>query len=164
MTEPYVLEKAVWTDADFEEMGWHDVPIHATAYLSELDEIAFDIDYILKWVNPAAGETFYSFWIAPATLVFENVTDLRIDLEFFGNNITIQHLSRADMQPTRQGFIGPDAAWLWTLNCLEGAIQFRATGFRQTIRRVPQHHGGQRLDLADRGGITFSEHHDPSNV
>ncbi|HEX8211947.1 MAG TPA: hypothetical protein VF584_17355 [Longimicrobium sp.] len=156
MSKEYALEKWVWTDADFERMGWHDAPIRAMAYLSESFEIAFDIDYILEWVHPGPGETYFSFWIAPATIVFQNVTDLQIELESFGS-VTVQDLDRTDLQPTREGFEGPEAHWLWTFNCLEGAIQFRATGFRQTIRRAPTYQGGQAIPLAARGGISFSE-------
>ncbi|HEX8453997.1 MAG TPA: hypothetical protein VF647_18065 [Longimicrobium sp.] len=156
MSKEYTLEKWVWTDADFEQMGWHDAPIHAMAYLSETFEIAFDIDYILKWVHPGPDETHFSFWIAPATIIFQNVTDLQLDLESFGG-ITVQDLDRTDPQPSRPGFEGPEASWLWTFNCLEGAIQFRATGFRQTIRRAPTHQAEQTIPLRARGGISFSE-------
>jgi hypothetical protein len=156
MAESYAVEKWRWTNADFERMGWHDSPVRAMAYLTETYELAFDIDYLLEWVQPGPGETYFTFWIAPATLVFENVADLRIDLESSGG-ITILDLARQDEKPTREGFEGPDTDWLWTLDCLEGAIQFRASGFRQTIRRAPICHDAQHLSLAERGGVSFSE-------
>jgi hypothetical protein len=53
------LEKATWTDADFEVMGWHDCRIHALS-IGEHDDDVFpparvmlDLDYIVRWVEPA---------------------------------------------------------------------------------------------------------------
>jgi hypothetical protein len=157
LADDYVSEAWRWTDADFERMGWHDSPVHAMAFLTETFELAFDIDYLLQWVQPGPGETHFSFWIAPATLVFEHVSDLRINVDSYGGGMTLLDLTREDARPTRDGFAGPAEDWLWTFDCLEGSIQFRATGFRQTIRRAPIHQGPQRLSLAQRGGISFSE-------
>lgn len=156
MAEDYTLEKWRWTHEDFERMGWHDAPVHAMTWLPETYEYALDIDYILKWVHPGPGETYFSFWIAPATLVFENVSSVQLDLESYGG-ITILDVVREDERPTREAFEGPGVEWLWTLDCLGGSIQVRATGYRQTIRRAPMYHGAQRISLAERGGISFSE-------
>jgi hypothetical protein len=151
-----MMDRIRWSTADLEEMSWHDVNVHAFAYLSEAYEIAFDIDYMVRWVSPAAGETHYSFWIAPATLVFESVHELRFDLESQGG-LTVFGVTREDERPTREGFAGPPVDWLWVIDCLEGAIQFRSTRFRQTLRRSPELRGTQRLGLAERGGISFGE-------
>ena len=52
--------RAVWSDADFEQMGWHDATVWAVAFLATdpretLDssgELALDIDYIVQWIEP----------------------------------------------------------------------------------------------------------------
>jgi hypothetical protein len=65
------LTKTVWTDADFESMGWHDNAIHAFACEPALPypgRLLVDLDYIVEWVNPVAPETRFSFWVCPATL------------------------------------------------------------------------------------------------
>ncbi len=41
---PYELEKWVWTDADFEQMGWHDCRIRAFALLPDDGQCVLDID------------------------------------------------------------------------------------------------------------------------
>ncbi len=46
----YILEKSIWTDLDFENMGWHDSRIHSVAF-GENFELIFDIDYIFKWLS-----------------------------------------------------------------------------------------------------------------
>jgi hypothetical protein len=156
MPESYWRDKWIWNDADFEQMGWHDVRIHAMAFRREGYDFALDIDYMLEWVHPAEGETYYRFWIAPASLVFENVSSMEMDLASMGS-FTILHLERGERTPTRAGFEGPAEQWLWTLECLEGVIELRATGFRQIIRRAPVLASSQVLDEVERGGISFSE-------
>jgi hypothetical protein len=57
MSEDTMPEKWEWTDADFEDMSWHDCPFRGFAVLDlasywqdEGNLIAFDLDYILEWV------------------------------------------------------------------------------------------------------------------
>ena len=49
MPDTYHLEKTIWTDTDFEQMNWHDCPIHAFSFNDNF-ELLLDIDYIFKWV------------------------------------------------------------------------------------------------------------------
>ena len=48
----YKLEKTVWSEHDFETMGWHDATIWAMVADTEKYEYAIDLDYIFKWVHP----------------------------------------------------------------------------------------------------------------
>lgn len=47
----YQLEKYLWTEEDFNQMGWHDSNIYAIAF-GENFEFKLDIDYIFQWVHP----------------------------------------------------------------------------------------------------------------
>jgi hypothetical protein len=50
-----VVAKTIWTDADFDAMGWHDNAVHAIALEpvpSDPGRLLLDIDYILEWVPP----------------------------------------------------------------------------------------------------------------
>jgi hypothetical protein len=68
------LDRAVWTDADFETMGWHDNAVHAISFADdESSRLLLDLDYILRWLQPEPPKKNFSFLIAPATLIFENV-------------------------------------------------------------------------------------------
>src|SRR4051812_26329180 len=95
-TQPFTLGKPVWTEADFEQMGWHDVHIHAVAFRPEIFELWLDIDYLFTWVDPQGAETHYSFWVAPATLVFTNVHSLRFDLESHDGDLSLQGIERSE--------------------------------------------------------------------
>lgn len=154
MPEPYILEKWLWTEEDFKHMGWHDARIHAVAFATGAFELAFDIDYILRWVQPSEDK-FYRFWIAPATLVFENVYDVKFDLEPF-DGLEIADLRREDPQPPRNAqFIGRDTEWRWVIETQQGNIILRAIGYKQHFRREPVFGKTQSLDIIARGGYSF---------
>jgi len=150
---PGELEKGIWTHDDFERMGWHDSSIYACGAIPEDFELMFDLDYIVEWVPPGADEKYYSFWVAPATLVFQNVADVQVTLESMQGEITLLGLQRGDPHPTPAGRLND---YRWTLDGNEGSITFRATGFRQYFRAAPVLTTAQRLSQSARGGLSFN--------
>ncbi|MFE3864499.1 hypothetical protein ACFXPT_29190 [Streptomyces goshikiensis] len=87
------LSKSVWSDADFEAMGWHDATVHGLSVQPTNDilpRFLLDLDYIVRWVHPVPPATHFSFWISPATLVFEGVFDLQGDLDFQGLAVDLE--------------------------------------------------------------------------
>jgi len=158
MASPYTLEKWIWTTDDFEQMGWHDVRVHALAEESENWELLLDIDYLFKWNEPAPGETYYSFWIAPCTLVFHNVADLHIDIEPISSSVMqISNVSREGPRPPRLGFENQNVqVWNWTMEFFNGATEFESTGYTQFVRQAPVFNNrSQDLTLSERGGFCF---------
>ena len=125
------------------------------AFLGESFEFMLDIDYILEWIEPGSTETHYKFWVVPATLVFQNVHDLRVDLEPF-MGVEIQGLNREDPQkPENAEDVGHDTEWRWTIETHEGEISLSSSGFTQYLRREPIYSEQVSLDLNVRGGISF---------
>lgn len=63
-------------------MGWHDCRIRAVSITEYEDDtvpptrLLLDLDYIVRWVDPVPPEKHFTFWIAPATLVFEKAWDI----------------------------------------------------------------------------------------
>ncbi|MEV0290898.1 hypothetical protein AB0H36_42795 [Kribbella sp. NPDC050820] len=151
--EPSGLTKATWTDADFAVMGWHDCRIHAVS-IGEYDDgtlpparVLLDVDYIVRWVD---GQAF-SFWIAPATLVFEGAWEIRGDFGPLHELLEIDALHRLDPPDAT-----PDP--LWHLEGHNFDLRLRSAGFTQYLRRPPQHVRRQLLTPAERGGLSFAEH------
>jgi len=160
MGDEYQLEKSVWTEEDFDRMGWHDATVHAFAFEPDRWEFLLDLDYILKWVRPAESEASFSFWSAPATLVFDNVTNLEVELSPFPG-FELSDIQRDDPQlPDAQEHSSGSLDWRWTLAFFNGQITFRATGFTQYIRRAPISNTSQSLTLEERGGLSFSRQKD----
>jgi hypothetical protein len=152
----FTLEKALWTDADFERMNWHDSRIHAVAFQPQLFELWLDVDYIFRWIKPS-DERHFQFWVAPATLVFSNVYNLKLDIESLAIGFSIQAIKRSDgCSPRNTTEKNKHADWLWLLECHEGDITFRSFGFTKHIRRLPVLQKIQSLSLEERGGISFA--------
>lgn len=105
------LTKSAWSDADFDEMGWHDATIHGLCVQPGAPDgslpprLLLDIDYIVRWVHPVAPQTHFSFWTAPSTLVFDDVWDFEGDLGFKGMGLSLQidHLRRSAPEDGRGG-------------------------------------------------------------
>ncbi|MCU7820753.1 hypothetical protein [Kitasatospora sp. DSM 101779] len=151
------LTKSIWSDADFDDMGWHYVTIHGLCVqpgdsADSLPRLVLDIDYIIKWVHPVAPEKHFSFWIAPSTLVFEDVWDIEGDLAFKGTalSLDIDQLRRSTPEDDRGG---PQ----WHIEGHFFELTFRATGFRQYLRQAPRHAPRLALSHGERGGLCFAE-------
>jgi len=138
--------KLIWTEADFDVMGWHDSTIHGIAWSSETHELMLDVDYIFEWLKPAQPSGDYKFVLVPSTIVFKNVYDLNIELAVF-EDITIEDLIRESDKQKH--------SWLWTIECNQGTISFKSDGYTQCFRREPSIEKIQKLSLSNRGGISF---------
>ena len=150
MADVYELEKWLWTEIDFEIMSWHDARVYAIAFSPEKFEIAFDIDYIFQWVHPKQNETSFSFWVGPATLIFENVYDLEFAIGSYNGGLEIDAIKReSGGAPRNAHSIGKTKEWIWTIECQKGEIKFRSAGYKQHIRAKPVF-GGQTLDFETR--------------
>jgi hypothetical protein len=153
------LEKCVWTDRDFDVMGWHDATVHAMTV--DWDPVVLeggwhgatlllDIDYIVTWIHHGPGETIH-FEVAPATLVFEDVWDIEGELE-----------SRRTMSPPQildlnRGDADEQGLADWEVDGDRFALRFRARGFYQHFRARPIANGdAQSLSSARRGGPSFA--------
>jgi hypothetical protein len=105
------LEKAVWTDADFAVMGWHDATVHAIGFGEDHDRalLMLDLDYIVRWIDPQPPHEYFTFFVAPATLVFENVSHFVADMEPYGAQLEIDGVDRLEPDADGQRSHFPDA-------------------------------------------------------
>ncbi|QSW88720.1 hypothetical protein J0383_21085 [Flavobacterium endoglycinae] len=155
----FELEKNIWTVADFEEMGWHDCSIHAFAIDSDVyddfikSDLLLDIDYIFKWVLPE-NTSNYSFWVAPCTLTFIEVTDLKIQYasgNSFLPELEISHISREE-KIYENGY----KSWHWKIELVgDSFISFDSIGYEQVVKRAPSLTNQQAFTITERGGINF---------
>ncbi|HEY1032847.1 MAG TPA: hypothetical protein VGD89_13815 [Flavipsychrobacter sp.] len=136
------LEKRLWTDADFEEMCWHDNLVYKIHAGKDLE---LDIDYIVKWNMPEVEGLPFSFWVAPATLVFINVRQLTLDINFYIET-DISEIVKEEV----------DGETRWTIvNHEQGDITFLCDGFQQFIRQEPVFQYGQNIPMLQRNGISL---------
>lgn len=149
------LAKATWTDADFEVMGWHDCRVHAVSVGVRDDafpwnRVLLDLDYIVKWVDPARGRQHFSFWITPATLVFDEAWDISGQLDPMNDLLEIADLHRLDPPDDN-----PDP--LWHIEGQNFDLRLRAPAYTQYLRKPPIHSTAQYVTQRERGGLSFAE-------
>lgn len=138
-------------------MGWHDASVYGMTFLSDAstlsNQLLFDLDYILQWIDPVPPDNHFSFWIAPATLLFKNVINLNIDINQEPPNIfdfEIMDIHRLEEFTYPNGGI----YWKWQIELSNGSIYFNASGYEQIIRKSPEL--TTRQEYSNRGEISFS--------
>ena len=148
------------TDRDFpdHERSWHDNLIYGV-HLATPDpdagvwrsDLVLDIDHIVEWICGTDGGV--QFRVAPATLVFHDVTDLKISADCSGgeHRYTLNELSINDITRQPAPAFGVDASrayfnWRIELNSpQDGEIAFGASGYTLTLRADPVLLDDQRL-------------------
>lgn len=145
--------KKQWSQNDFEDMGWHDCRVHAIAFNEADHELWFDIDYILEWIKPDDSK-YYKFKVAPATLVFKDVWNLNVCMDYhLGVRIEDIHMDGSPLP--KDGDLKNTTECDWRVETSNGEISFKATGYVQYIRQDVFTVDKQSLGLVQRGGISF---------
>lgn len=103
------------------------------------DDLLLDIDYIFKWVNPVPPNENYTFWIAPCTLVFKYVLDLKMSLDAEGGGLMPFEISDLVLVHKNENKNGAFAyEWLMDFQNF-GDIRLKPYGFEQIVRVAPIH-------------------------
>ena len=136
------------SDADFEQLSWHDCTIWGLElYPPDPDagdwtgDLALDIDFIVEWLCGVGGPGRAQFRVAPATLRFHTVSDLRLAIAWGSpgvllHEMSIDHVVREPLPPASRESSGQ--RWRIALNWPQsGEITFTAVGFTQTLRALP---------------------------
>ena len=145
MKNKYQIEKWVWNQNDFEEMGWHDCPIWAMAFDYH---VKFDLDYIFNWVKPESKNGSFRFWISPVTLIFMNPTKFRVEIETdYVNGLEIADINKEII----------DGKSTYIIQAREGKVLIETEEYKQIVRRPPTLQISQVLPELERGPISFSE-------
>ena len=149
---------------DFDGLSWHDDTLYGLRFdvgdSFQGDwraDLVLDIDHIVEWIRGEAGKI--RFRVAPATLVFHGVTDLKIAIDWGDSGdrtalhdgsieaITREPVASQEGYPVREHY-----RWRIALNWPQGgAIAFDARGFTQTLRAEPVLLDEQRLPAGTRG-------------
>ena len=125
--------KELWSDSDFEKMGWHDNRLYAISFPNEDFKLTLDIDYIFKWDRSIGNEL--KFWVSPCDLVFENVSELKIETDLKDSLLLfISDIKRSNprLSPNQNVTI-----WDYVIECDNGLLSFSVTGFKQLVRAQP---------------------------
>ena len=154
------------TEMDFERLSWHDCHVWRLELCAAdpeegdwISDLVLDLDYIVEWLCGMGGRG--QFRVAPATLVFHGVTDLRIAIDWGGSGfssalheVSIDGIERERQQNQKVYLDRPYYGWIIRLNWpAGGAITFGAVGFTQTLRAEPVLVDRQSLSRRQRRGL-----------
>jgi hypothetical protein len=131
----------VYADPDFEKLSWHDCRIWGLEFRT--DDLVLDIDFILGWICDTEGGA--QFRVAPATLVFHGVTDLKVNIDWGNSGFQVAlyevSIDRIDREPVSDQKVFLDRSYYkWSIRLnwpRDGEIVFGAVGFSQTLRSEP---------------------------
>jgi len=153
-------------ESDFDRFSWHDDPVYGLALRigdpaanDWRSDLVLDIDHIVEWVRNEDG---IRFRVAPATLVFHGVSDLRIDIDWGmrGWQVapslpTIDRIERERVREEEQRIFLDRPYYAWRVAFASptgGSISFGAVGFDLTLRREPTLADEQRVPASLRDG------------
>lgn len=154
------------TDDRFESTSWHDCPVWGWAIRTPepdrddwTSRLLLDIDYIVEWMC-GVGDGPARFRIAPATLTFDDVTDLRMALDWRTGQtratlypLTIDSVSRSMIENEPPALPAPRYRWRIDLCGPEtGNLAFDASAHTLHLRAPPIVKREQVLDLHERVG------------
>lgn len=145
------MTSQVWTDAQFDEMSWHDNHIHALRIVEVADgagDLILDVDHIVEWIKTGPN---FNFRIVPVTLTFHEVMFLRMSLDYSTPTAAfvpfmIRGIERRAEKRERY------VAQLWKIDISwpNGEITFEARGFTQRANCGPVLSQGQCLSPEER--------------
>ena len=144
-----------FTEADFETMGWHDNYIHAINFEPETYSFSLDIDYIHQWIMDD-GDNNFRFAISPARITFNNISNLKLDVDFSGclPEMSIDRIEMNNQRPTANKKL-PEYDFLIVLNWPEngGGFSFSATGFVQRSLAPAAFYEEQKIPAGERAKL-----------
>ncbi|UIR54785.1 hypothetical protein LZQ00_10905 [Sphingobacterium sp. SRCM116780] len=157
--ETFELKKSIWTEQDYDNMGWHDCNIYGMVFKevnkeTGFSDLAFDIDYIFKWINPIRPKINFLFWISPCTLVFKNTYGLVINIDRRGGLTDMLEVADIILVSKHEE---EKNKWVyeWHIELQDGYIKFKSYGYTQYVRKYPILTESIMLSLEERGEISF---------
>ncbi len=151
-----------YTEADFEQLSWHDCHLWGMALRAGnandlVSQFVLDIDFIVDRIGGEKGKPA-RVRVAPASLVFDEVTDLRIQVDWgatgFPVAISPASISAIERERVPDRIVYPARPyyrWQIRFGWPPGAeIVFQSVGFTQTLRAEPIISDAQYLTAAQR--------------
>ncbi|HEY4309510.1 MAG TPA: hypothetical protein VGN12_08670 [Pirellulales bacterium] len=159
--------RTIYDDADFDELSWHDCSVWRfelrvgdSAEEDWTADLLLDLDFIADGFYGTDGTVQYA--MAPATLSFQGVTDLKMTLDFgdsgFQTAIHAFSVDRIEREPVRDQKVYLDRTYYrWTIfgNWPQsGDLSFGAVGFTLKLACEPITKPTYTLSLQERARLS----------
>lgn len=119
-----------FTEVNFEKMNWHDSRFYSISFPNKSLEIILDIDYIISF-----NDKNKIFEILPSKLVFYDVSNFKINLDF--NNTIGIDISEIRRQNKTVLSNKRTIIWEYIIETDHGTISFNSTGYSQSSDKLP---------------------------
>ncbi|MCG9909821.1 MAG: hypothetical protein MH137_00845 [Flavobacteriales bacterium] len=154
------IQKSTWTDIDYQNMVWTDCKLYG--FIIERDDenwtsdLLFDIDYILSAVQSEKPSLPVNHWISPCTMIFKNVFDLNINIDYKGGGLSRMEIGELYLTDTIKI---ENNKWVncWCIHLDCGFITFKSGEMRQIQRLAPILTDTLELTLQERQGVGFKK-------
>lgn len=146
---------STWTESDFDSLGWHDIHVHGFRIVEGdrgVGELVLDIDYILDRIQPESEGGSFRFRIAPAELIFRDVSSLRMSLDYTTPVAAMAPFSIDGIERERITHGNGYESFVWTLavNWPVGLLTFESPGFSQRLSGKVVETKAQHLTVSER--------------
>jgi hypothetical protein len=139
------------------QYGWHQVRLHGVSIQSDSPKtfsvLKLDIDYVTQLESQSSQAI--EFLVAPATVVFENVSRLRIDADsgqFEPGYLIINRVAIESERLTARPGV-PHSRWKFTGDWFD--IEFSTTGGSIFLRKQPVRTSTTWFSTEDHGDVSF---------
>ena len=142
----------IWTDAQFDEMSWHDNHVHGLRIVETGDgegDLILDVDHIIEWIKSEG--TGFQFRILPVTLTFHGVMFLRLSLDYATPTAAFGPFMIHDIEHrAEQRAVHVAQLWKILVSWPKGEVTFEGRGFTQRALGEPLLSSGQCLSPEQR--------------
>jgi len=140
---------------NFDQLSWHDNHCYGFDIEEQADGVGrlrLDLDHIVEWLKKDGR---YSFRVAPAFLIFHQVSDLTVSLNYAVATAAIGPFSIHEVRRERISHPNGHSSYSWEidLNWPEGRITFRAPSFSQEVRAPAVETERQHLSAEERRAL-----------
>jgi len=137
------------TEVEFESVSWHDCYFYGFSLRAGehgTGSLVLDLDFIVEWLSPVEG--FFRFRVAPATLTFREVSELRVELSYVDPNAALGPFALDGIEREVVTYPTGWSSYRWVLNVNwpHGYFRFASPGFTQILRAEPLVSNSPRLE------------------
>lgn len=130
--------RRIFDESEAKAESFHDCHIHGLRWRRHRFTFSLDIQYILKWIEPSdVSAGAYRFLVAEAHLVFDNVSDLKLSMDWEGAALEAQidALRALESRPTPNGQI--ERRFEIRFSDPDGFISLWSTGYQVILISDP---------------------------
>lgn len=121
------MKRKKYLPKDISSSIFHDCTLYSLRLPQKKDfNLILDIDFILEWEK---NKDKFLFKVAPAEVVFSNVSMLKMDL-IITDSVVLDQIEKEEQRtPKNVNHIKEDIEWKWLVYCHTGEISFWSTGY-----------------------------------